>query len=533
MKLFKFIVFIAASVGSLAYGVEFRRGMTFDDIHAASCRVSVPGARGSGTFVGYRDNEAYILTNYHVVTNNTQATLEFWSNSTLQRIPGRVIWRAYDVNTKKVKDFAFIVVDANQLKEEIDPPYIPLAGSNVRPSSPSFIVSSGAPDGRFTQAWKGKVVGYYNGETVEFQPPPVPGQSGSGIVTFLDGEPWVTAVLTWLFGQKGQDDSKGGAIPIANLYEAILSSPMPTSIEEDSDKTPSIPENATECAEKKPSLTALIFTAPDCLACKSAADDLGKLDDLISTKKINTKTKTGYTAATAYFVSYVPAVVVIDENDDIKLTISPEEISNGKLVEKIKSFQAQFLKDCEGELCPVPEKNLIDDFRSRKAVHEDFNQAGFIEDSEQFWRNRKGKEEEPQKPEDKKEQEEKEEIESTRLINRITDNLVSKLGMRIDSTVDKTTQKFMGKIDDVSGAIVGTVDKRISTEVSNAKKTAHRIALKAILVTCIFFLLLSWFSSMIKALVKKMVLSIHNKIYSKLKEIVTNAESKRNPKTNP
>ena len=266
MKILRTAVVLAVALfATVGYALEFKRAETFEDAFGASCRVSVSGARGSGTFVYYDNRDAYILTNYHVVTTNNTATVEFWTNSKLQRISGKVVWRYYDVKSAKPKDFAFIVVDAQQLKREIDPPFMPIAGPNVRPPQNSYICSAGAPDGRFVQSWKGEIIGYYNGETVEFQPPPVPGQSGSGIISFYDGEPWLTAVLTWLFGEKGQDDSSGGAIPIANLYEAAKARPLPAAFQDDSNElTPSIPDNATECAA--PNLRALIFTAPDCKA---------------------------------------------------------------------------------------------------------------------------------------------------------------------------------------------------------------------------------------------------------------------------
>ena len=61
--------------GDKAFGVEFRRGQpTLGDVHAASCRVRVSNARGTGIFNGYNAAEgvAYISTNDHVTTTLRQ-----------------------------------------------------------------------------------------------------------------------------------------------------------------------------------------------------------------------------------------------------------------------------------------------------------------------------------------------------------------------------------------------------------------------------------------------------------------------------
>ena len=76
-----FLISCAVCVLSPVYAHEFRRAKTLDDAHSASCRVSVSNARGTGSFIGVdkEKNQALILTNYHFVTNNKQATLDFWT----------------------------------------------------------------------------------------------------------------------------------------------------------------------------------------------------------------------------------------------------------------------------------------------------------------------------------------------------------------------------------------------------------------------------------------------------------------------
>ena len=217
-------VFIAAAfVPNLVLGseIKFRRGFTWEDAHAATFRVEVNGARGTATFIGSprdRPDVAVFLTNYHVVTKNNEVNLTSWGDHLQRSIRGDVVWRAYNVNAPW--DFAVIWANAATLKREIDPPYIQIAGPGVKPGRGAKILSAGCPDGRFAQAWRGKIVSFWNDSTALFQPPPVPGQSGSGVLERVDGRLTLVAVLTWLVGERGRDDSKGGAIPVANLHEA-------------------------------------------------------------------------------------------------------------------------------------------------------------------------------------------------------------------------------------------------------------------------------------------------------------------------
>lgn len=229
--------------GFAVSATEFRRAGNFEDAHAASCRVSVADARGTGFFIGAIGKNAYVMTNYHVVTRSREARLDFWTNGRQESIHGQIDGRYFNAETPA--DFATVVVDADELKK-IDPPFLALGGADAKPSIDATIVSSGAPDGRFPQAWKGRIIEYFNDKTAVFSPPPVPGQSGSPICEFVDGELFVTGILTWLLGEKGQDDSKGGAIPIMNLYLA-LARPRGRVDIHSSNASP-IPPGAKECA---------------------------------------------------------------------------------------------------------------------------------------------------------------------------------------------------------------------------------------------------------------------------------------------
>lgn len=255
----------AAFIPISAFGSEitFRRGFTWEDAHAATFRVEVNGARGTAVFIGCpkdRPDVAVFLTNYHVVTKNNEANLTSWGDHLQRSIRGKVVWRAYDIN--RPWDFATLEADAATLKREIDPPYIQIAGPGVKPGRGAKILSAGCPDGRFAQAWGGSIVDYYDEKTAVFTPPPVPGQSGSGIFEVIDGELYQVGVLTWLFGEKGRDDSTGGAIPISNLYDAARGvSPAGVTSE------PAVPANATECDV---TLTSVKTTVPVVVAAEKS-----------------------------------------------------------------------------------------------------------------------------------------------------------------------------------------------------------------------------------------------------------------------
>ena len=205
--------------GERLFAVEFRRAEpTLGDVHAASCRVRVSNARGTGIFNGYNaaENIAYITTNDHVTTTNGSCKLDFWTNAIMETVDGRVVYSLRD--DRASRDFAIIAVDADALKK-IDPPYIPIKPLELNALQGRVFFSSGCPDGRFDQGFRGVIESTSGGMAV-FSPPPVPGQSGSGICVVVDGKIYDVAKLTYLLGTKGADESKGGALPLANLLNA-------------------------------------------------------------------------------------------------------------------------------------------------------------------------------------------------------------------------------------------------------------------------------------------------------------------------
>lgn len=245
-------------VASIASAQEFRRAETLEDVWKASFRVETSNARGSGAFFAARGDKCYVLTNYHVVEKAQTVNLSHWGTNERKTIGARVVWRRLSENPRA--DFAVCEVDANDMAK-LDAPFIPLAGRDSAPDQQSYIASSGCPDGRFAQAWKGKTLGRLS-DTVRFQPAPVEGQSGSAIVSEIDGELWITGVLTYRTGEKGSDSAEGLAIPIANLYRAA------TAWSPTSDESYSVPEDWHECA-----LRWELYTRQGCAPCVKAEEN--------------------------------------------------------------------------------------------------------------------------------------------------------------------------------------------------------------------------------------------------------------------
>lgn len=361
------------------FSFEFKRAETFEDAYKATCRVNVNGARGTGTFNGVdvENNRALILTNCHVVGNNQRATLDFWTNGTRESVEGRIVARYYDA--RKPADFALIAVDVDALAR-VNPPFVALSGCDGTPGENSFIISAGAPKGRFVQAWTGRTLEYFNGRTIEFKPGPVPGQSGSAIISKIDGELWQTGILTWLIGTEGSDESKGGAIPISILYECLKGT---TSAAHGGEV---IPPGAVECSEKYEAPAIIEFTAKDCPPCRDAVKDVESLRNGGARVYVyDVATEAGAEMVERYGVDRTPTWLVVDEGWNEKA----RRVGGGHVQELLKTF-----KDLQREISP---KVNVEDFRTRAPVYDGGDAVGFFDDADNKWRDRlknKGEEEE-------------------------------------------------------------------------------------------------------------------------------------------
>ena len=514
-----FLTITLVLVATCVYAVDFRRAKNFEDAFNASCRVSVSNARGTGTFIGV-DNEsgnALILTNYHVVTNNTRATLDFWTNGEKQSVSGQVIARFYDA--KKPADFALIAVNANELKR-IDPPFVALAGKDGTPDANSYILSAGAPKGRFVQAWKGKVLGYYNGATLLFQPAPVPGQSGSGVISDIDGELWLTAVLTWLIGAEGSDDSRGGAIPIANLYACLNG--RNTNFNDDNFSP--IPPDAVECSA--PYIVVEEFTADNCPPCVEAEKDVKVLRKKgYKVNQIRADIGNGAEIAARKKVDRTPTFIVYINNKEFKRYLganksaaiiadieketakeetetppAPKVADEKPLVSPFDNLATALSSNLFDVAPPAPifppdkevKPELQEDFRERPAVY-DYIQAGFFDDSNRRWQDRNGgaKEQEPETP-----KQEPQTPAPSIDENALGDRLGNRIGGKL---ADGLSGALNSQIEGICDSIEGRVNAKIEEIKKDIKREFLKLRVKLFVFLFFMFVFGVWVADFVKA----------------------------------
>ena len=207
--LLSFMLFFAIC-SSAAYG----KLLSLNEIGEAACRVRVSSSAGSGTSIAADDEHVYILTNAHVVGSNRQATCEFFRyGRKTQRLPGSVIWKSH--SNRSVKDFALIRIKKS-LFGAFPPRIVELAPVDHVVKQNDYIASAGCPQARWLQLWEGHALSEASNNRVLFTPPPLGGQSGSGVFTVIDGDTYLCAVLTWRI-----ESDKGGAIHIGNFLRAI------------------------------------------------------------------------------------------------------------------------------------------------------------------------------------------------------------------------------------------------------------------------------------------------------------------------
>ncbi len=466
-------VFLSIAVFSIkaALGVEFRRAQSFEDAHAASCRITAGASRGTGTFIGAIGESAYILTNYHVVTKNTDVILDFWTNSKKERLSGKVAWRYYDAALPA--DFAIIEVNAESLKNSINPPFVALGGKDAKPSINGFIVSSGAPDGRFTQAWKGIVEDYYQNATALFSPPPVPGQSGSGILEYKGDDLFLTGVLTWLIGEKGSDGSKGGAIPVSNIYIAASRGKLaPTGVQ--TILSP-IPPDASECSALSDEVDAIIekndrkifyFRADGCKACAAAAPDVSRLiragENIVP---VDTGTKSGLDFAKSEEIKEIPCIVVYSGIN--KKTIEAREIIDKGLYVAFQDY-----------LREQKETSKRKDFRERDPVRDEATIRGILHESDERWNSRQESTPKVEPPIQTPGQSDEET--TARLGDRIGERIAETMGRQIEREANKLEAGVYSKLDGYAQRIEDSLTSEIRSRAMDIERGVKSTIMAAI-----------------------------------------------------
>ena len=478
MKTTKYLIVLALALWApvaTSFGHEFKRAVNFLDVWKGSCLISVPSAMGSGMFNGIDADEgkAVITTNYHVVTENKRATLIFLTNGRFQTVEGVVRRKAYDESMPV--DAAQIYVDPDALAK-IDPPYTPYAGRDMAPSVGDVIASSGCPRGTFPKAWQGTVLKYYNRKTAVFTPAPEPGQSGSAIVSFIDGLPWQTGILTWLF----TEDKTGGAIPIKNVYEAFEGRRA------SEDPSPAIPSDATLVAQSVPVI--MEFTQDNCPPCVAAEKTVARLREAeANVQKFNMSTEEGKRAAKGRSIKGTPTFVIVDElgietarfegaghYEEILGAYNEVKTAFEERVQKELEAQAEAIvatepakPEIEPEIdltCPVAQESESKaSYRWFPPIYEPISESrddvSFMDDQDAAWRNRERWGGNNGNSEDKPSQGNNgiggigggalpsPNLDEHRLGDRIVDRLASAIGGAIKKELDGAVKEFEREVD--------------------------------------------------------------------------------------
>lgn len=213
--------------------------LSLDEVMQASCRITSHGGRtgvfgnasteyGSGIVISESDSEYFILTNGHVIANNSNIVLvDFFHNGHKSAlIKARVQWVRFNRNT--TIDAALLAVSKVHFKK-VKPIVVPLADKNIALKSGDYVYGAGCPNGYWNQAWEGRVVQTEKNIT-HINAPPVEGQSGSAMLAdVLDNKGKVNTrivgLITWRLEDKKAGQKSGGAVSLSRLHELFIGTP--------------------------------------------------------------------------------------------------------------------------------------------------------------------------------------------------------------------------------------------------------------------------------------------------------------------
>jgi hypothetical protein len=252
------------------------------EIMESACRIEVRGASGSGTTIFEDKNSYYILTNAHVVGQNTNASVEWFlpHGYKTNKIPGIVIWKAHQNRTDI--DLAIIKVNKSSVGK-YKPRIIPLVPDGYVLKRGMHISTAGCPGARWLSIREGMIL-ENSGSRILFMPSPVGGQSGSGVIVNVrdkNGEQHsrVGAVLTWGVGNSGRDSNgfdiqKSGGVLVQSFHNIIKGRKVAPQ---------TIPPNYIEIATKTKNeiCTQLCQTCSKCIHQHATGSDGNKYCTLI------------------------------------------------------------------------------------------------------------------------------------------------------------------------------------------------------------------------------------------------------------
>lgn len=200
-----------------------------NQILEATCRVTAGQYYGTGSCIKHQNGKYFILTNAHVVGNSSAVYLEFFKNGRKTNpLPAQVIWSQIIERTSI--DFAIVAIDEKLFGKY--PPRVATLAPISAQAVGGYIVSAGCPGARWPSAFEGFII-KQESDRILFYPPPLGGQSGSGLYIVAKGpdgyHTYLKGVVTWRIGggvpgkttAMGYEENHGGAVVIDTLLSNL------------------------------------------------------------------------------------------------------------------------------------------------------------------------------------------------------------------------------------------------------------------------------------------------------------------------
>jgi V8-like Glu-specific endopeptidase len=199
------------------------------DVSQATCRIN---NRATGIVFAEDKTDLWVITAGHVMTNSKGELIkdfyvQFFNGKESKKFKAEALWHVhqYDVlyyrgryagKSLTTNDLGFIKVNKKQFGTYPIPKPIPLAPQGTKLEIGQKILSSGYPGGKEKKDVPDGIVIKKSKDKFDYTPAPVPGQSGSGIVTD-DG---IVGIVIWYFRTNVEKDKCGTAISLDKIYKA-------------------------------------------------------------------------------------------------------------------------------------------------------------------------------------------------------------------------------------------------------------------------------------------------------------------------
>lgn len=180
-----------------------------NNIFESITKVDAGNSLGSGNCINIDSKYVYILTNAHVVGNDSVVKVKFYKKGYESiDFPATVIWKLYKRN--EPLDMALLTVDRSLLK--FTPKVIKFDFDHIYKEKDTTL-TIGCPEGEWPRAYNGHIVDA-GGGTFRITPTVIPGQSGSALLNH-DGTKAI-GLIAW------QEGNYGKAMTAETIKKGIL-----------------------------------------------------------------------------------------------------------------------------------------------------------------------------------------------------------------------------------------------------------------------------------------------------------------------